>query len=355
MKPLRLPPRLMRLFLLPVRYLRFFKRRLLRAVGYRGRTAWVSSPHCLAAFTDALHPEQPERITVIEQALKKSPLWARLQKTDAPEVSDIQLARVHSRRYLADLENRLPTDNGVVKINEDTYLAHNTLNAARYAAGAVVKAVDMVMRKHAKNAFCAVRPPGHHAAADQASGFCFINNIAVGVMHAVAEYRLKRIAVIDFDLHHGDGTENIFAGDPRVLMLSSFEFPLYPFNGSETDAVRGDRHHIFNYPLQAGDGSAAFRYLVRAQWLPKLASFNPQMIFLSAGFDAHRDDDIGHLCLTEADFAWLTRKIVLIAERHAQGRIVSVLEGGYYLPSLAASAKAHIGALIQARGFKKWL
>ncbi|UOP04959.1 histone deacetylase family protein [Conchiformibius kuhniae] len=329
-------------------YLRFFKRRFFRSIGYKGRTAWISSPHCRVAFTTVPHPEQPERIAAIEQLLHQSHLWARLQKIDAPEVSDVQLARVHSLRYLADLENRVPQQGGTVKIDEDTYLGRDTLAAARHAAGAVVHAVDMVMRKHAKNAFCAVRPPGHHAAADHASGFCFINNTAVGVMHAIAEYRLQRIAVIDFDVHHGDGTENIFANDPRVMLISSFESPLYPFTGTD---YRGSNPNVFNFPLKAGDGSAVFRHLVRAQWLPKLASFRPQIIFLSAGFDAHSEDDIGHLCLNDADFGWLTRKIVLIADRHAQGRIVSVLEGGYNPEALSRAAKAHIGALIRAGGW----
>lgn len=330
-----------------LRYLRLIKWRTFRLIGFKGRTAWVSSPHCRTAFVGKQHPEHPNRLISIEQLLKKSSLWARLQKIDAPEVSDIQLARVHSPRYVVSLENQVP-QSGSIKINEDTYMGKDTLIAARYSAGAVVKAVDMVMKKQAKNAFCAIRPPGHHAAAEQASGFCFINNVAVGAMHAIAEYRLKRIAIIDFDVHHGDGTEAIFQNDPRIMLLSSFEHPLYPFCGTD---YHGNNPHIFNFPLNAGDGSAAFRRLVRAQWLPKLASFKPQLILLSAGFDAHQLDEIGHLCLTEADFAWLTRKIVLVAERHTQGRIVSVLEGGYNLASLAPSVKAHIASLVGAKGW----
>lgn len=206
----------------------------------------------------------------------------------------------------------------------------------------------MVMRKHAKNAFCAVRPPGHHAHADKASGFCFINNIAVAAMHAIAEYRLERVAILDFDLHHGDGTEDIFRDDERVMLLSTFEYPLYPFTGIEKI---GSNRHIANTPLKAGDGSNEFRDAIRQVWLPKLDAFKPQLILLSAGFDAHRDDHLGHLNLTEADFEWLTKKVMLVANRHAKGRIVSILEGGYALPSLASSAKAHIACLVKASPF----
>ncbi|MDO5356196.1 MAG: histone deacetylase family protein [Conchiformibius sp.] len=328
-----------------VRYARFCKRRLLRLIGWKGRTVWLSSVHCETAFAGENHPENPGRIAAVRQALKKNHLWALLQKVEAREVSDLQLARVHPRRYLRGLENSVP-QSGSIKIDEDTYMGKDTLTAARYAAGAVVQAVDMVMRRHAKNAFCAVRPPGHHAAADKASGFCFINNVAVGVMHALAEYRLRRIAVIDFDLHHGDGIEDIFQNDPRVMLLSSFEYPLYPFRG--VDGAGGGNPNISNTPLAAGDGSEVFRRMVRSVWLPKLASFQPQIIFLAAGFDAHRDDELGHLMLEAADFEWLTRKIVLIADRYANGRIVSVLEGGYNPVSLAACGKAHIASLIRA-------
>ena len=223
--------------------------------------------------------------------------------------------------------------------------------AARKAAGAAVKAVDMVMRKQAKNAFCAVRPPGHHAHADKASGFCFINNVAVAAMHLIAEYRLERVAILDFDVHHGDGTQDIFADDPRVMLLSSFEYPLYPFAEGELPAAAGRNPHIVNTPLKAGDGSQAFRDAVRNRWLPALEAFRPQFILLSAGFDAHKDDELAHLRLTEDDFEWLTKKIMLLANRYAKGRIVSVLEGGYHLPSLAASAKAHIGCLVKASPF----
>lgn len=333
--------------MLMLRQYRFVRAKLLRLLAIKGRTAWIFSPACLAHFVNGEHPESPKRLEAIERVLRKSGLWHLLQKIEAPEVTDIQLSRVHTRKYLSSLENQIPS-NGTVKIEEDTYLSHDTLAAARHAAGAAIKAVDMVMKKQAKNAFCAIRPPGHHAHADKAAGFCFINNVAVAAMHAIAEYRLQRVAIVDFDLHHGDGTEDIFRDDPRVMLLSSFEHPLYPFSGVP---FTGSNPNVINSPLKAGDGSNEFRDVVRAQWLPRLASFRPQMIFFAAGFDAHRNDDLGHLNLTEADYEWITKKIMLIANRHSQGRIVSVLEGGYKLTSLAKSAKAHIACLVKASPF----
>ncbi|MDK4685355.1 histone deacetylase family protein [Kingella negevensis] len=338
------PPLLIHLLL---QQYRFVRAKILRLLDIKGRTAWIYAPECLAHFVSVEHPESPRRIEAIEQALRKSGLWHLLQKIEASEVTDIQLSRVHTRSYLSSLESQVPVS-GSTKINEDTYLSRDTLNAAKHAAGAAIKAVDMVMKKQAKNAFCAIRPPGHHAASDKAAGFCFINNVSVAAMHAIAEYRLERVAIVDFDLHHGDGTEDIFRDDPRVMLLSSFEHPLYPFSGVP---FSGSNPNVINSPLKAGDGSKEFRELVRAQWLPRLASFQPQMILLSAGFDAHCDDDLGHLNLTEADFEWLTKKIMLIANRHAQGRIISVLEGGYKLSSLASSAKAHIMCLVKASPF----
>ena len=340
-----LPGKLVFPVALVLRQYRFVRAKLLRLLAIKGRTAWIFSPACRTHFVSGEHPESPKRL--IERVLRKSGLWHLLQKIEAPEVTDIQLSRVHTRKYLNSLENQIPS-NGTVKIEEDTYLSRDTLAAARHAAGAAIKAVDMVMKKQAKNAFCAIRPPGHHAHADKAAGFCFINNVAVAAMHAIAEYRLQRVAIVDFDLHHGDGTEDIFRDDPRVMLLSSFEHPLYPFSGVP---FTGSNPNVINSPLKAGDGSNEFRDVVRAQWLPRLASFRPQMIFFAAGFDAHRNDDLGHLNLTEADYEWITKKIMLIANRHSQGRIVSVLEGGYKLTSLAKSAKAHIACLVKASPF----
>ena len=334
-------------FTLLLKQYRYWRRKILQLLAIKGRTAWIYSPYCQTHFAGEEHPESPQRTLAIEQALRKSGLWRLMQRIEASEVSDIQLSRVHTRNYLSYLESQVP-ETGKVKINEDTYLSKDTLCAARFAAGAAIKAVDMVMKTHAKNAFCAIRPPGHHASSDKASGFCFINNVAVAAMHAIAEYRLERVAIVDFDVHHGDGTEEIFQDDERVMFLSSFEYPLYPFSGLN---FSGSNPNVINSPLKAGDGSEVFRDMVRQHWLPRLAAFRPQMIFLSAGFDAHKDDTLSHLNLTEADFEWLTKKIMLIANRHANGRIVSVLEGGYNIKSLAASAKAHIACLIKASPF----
>lgn len=331
-----------------IRHYRFWRAKILRLLDIKGRSAWISAPECLAHFVEKKHPENPSRIQMIEKVLKRSHVWPLLQKITAPEVSDLQLARVHTRTYLASLENQIPRS-GSIKIDEDTYLSQDTLKAARYAAGAGIKAVDMVMKKQAKNAFCAIRPPGHHAFADKASGFCFINNIAVAAMHAIAEYGIQRIAIIDFDLHHGDGTESIFSNDTRILFLSSFEYPLYPYI-DQTELPPCPNNSI-RTPLKAGDGSQQFRDAIRQDWLPKLEHFQPEFIFLSAGFDAHQNDTLGHLNLNETDFEWLTKKIMLLANRYAQGRIVSLLEGGYNLQSLATSAKAHLACLIKASPF----
>lgn len=329
------------------RHYLFWKRKIYRLLGFKGKTAWVSAPECLTHFAGMRHPESPARIRAIEQALRDSGVWRKLQKIRTTEVNDIQLARVHNRSYLLGLENQIP-QNGSIKIEEDTYMGRDTLQAARFAAGAAVKAVDLVMRKQAKNAFCAIRPPGHHAFADKAGGFCFINNAAVAAMHAIAEYRLQRVAIVDFDLHHGDGTEGIFCDDERVMVLSSYETPLYPFCD---EPFSGKNTHVYRSPLKAGDGSRAFREIVRTQWLPQLAQFQPQLIILSSGFDAHQGDFLGHLKLDENDFEWITKKMMLLANRYANGRIVSVLEGGYDLNSLAISASTHIACLTRASRF----
>lgn len=221
-------------------------------------------------------------------------------------------------------------------------MSHGSLQATRFAAGAVVQAIDMVMNKKAYHAFCAVRPPGHHAHSDKAGGFCLINNVAVGVMHAIAEYRLQRVAVIDFDIHFGDGTAEIFKDDPRVMLLNLFENDLFPFVLPENQ--QGRNPNMIHTPFPTDTGSRVFRTTIRETWLPKLAKFKPELVLISAGFDAHKLDETGRLNLHEADFAWLTHKIVQTASS-CNGKIVSVLEGGYTLEPLAKSAAAHIHVL----------
>lgn len=312
---------------------------LRRLLGRKARTAWVSHPLFLMHEPGGSHPESPQRIRAIEEELEKQGVRAVMQSVAAPEAADKQLALVHPRKYLRFLESVQPPEGKIYRVDDDTVMSRDSLAAARYAAGAVVKAVDMVMGGEAFNAFCAVRPPGHHARSDRAGGFCLINNVAVGAMHAIARFRLQRVAVIDFDVHHGDGTAEIFGNDPRILFLDSFGQGLYPF-------PEGGRaqHGAATIAFAPDTGSRDFRRAVAEKWLPVLQAFKPELVLLSAGFDAHRNDETGRLNLHEADFAWLTHKI-LSAAPSAAGRVVSVLEGGYTLRSLAVSAAAHIYVL----------
>ena len=286
------------------------------------------------------HPESPERLDAISDQLLASGLINLLCTVDTVEpVSDKALARVHASEYLTRLEMVAPST-GTYEIDADTTMNPHTLSAAKYAAGALVQAVDAVMTGQSTTAFCAVRPPGHHATRRQAMGFCFYNNIAVAAAHALAEHGLKRVAIIDFDVHHGNGTESIFSGDDRVLMCGFFQHPLYPNCGLDNPA-----NNMVNIPVPAYTDGAAIRDLVCEHWLPRLEAHAPEMIFVSAGFDGHREDDMAQLALVESDYAWLTEQIMAVAERHAQNRVVSALEGGYNLSALARSVVAHLRAL----------
>ena len=316
--------------------------RIRRLLGKNARTVWISHPIFQQHEPGEAHPEAPARIRIIEEALRQEGIWRHLQTAEAQEISDSRLALVHSRRYLRFLEVNQPQPGKIYRIDDDTVMCHHSLKAARFAAGAVVQAVDMVMNQKAWHAFCAVRPPGHHAQSDQAGGFCLINNAAVGVMHAIAEYRLQRVAVIDFDVHHGDGTTEIFQDDPRVLLMDAFETDLFPF--PDFSSQTGRNPHMLHTPFASGTDSRTFRDVVRTQWLPKLAEFKPELVIFCAGFDAHRQDETGRLNLHEADFAWLTHKMIQTASE-CNGRMVSVLEGGYTLESLGKSAAAHIRVL----------
>nr|WP_244999276.1 histone deacetylase family protein [Chromobacterium subtsugae] len=304
-----------------------------------GLTAYVTHADCLQHNMGAGHPECPERLTAIRDQLMASQIYDSLQEVEAPEATYEQLARVHPPRYVEYLEACAPSV-GTFRMDPDTAMSPGTLQAARRAAGAVVKAVELVAEDKAANAFCAVRPPGHHAESDKAMGFCFFNNIAVGVTHALTHYKFERVAVVDFDVHHGNGTEEILHDDPRVLMVSIFQHPFYPYCGDEP---RGPNMH--NVPLKAGSGGREFREAVENVWLPLLHDFQPQMLFISAGFDAHREDDMGSLGLVESDYEWVTRHLMQIADQYCAGRVVSVLEGGYDLSALGRSVAAHIRAL----------
>ena len=302
-------------------------------------TAFIHHPDCVLHDMGAHHPESPDRLAAIEDYLLATGLIQHLVSEAAPKASREQLLRVHDRSFIDSIESASP-QRGMVHLDPDTAMNPHTLSAALHAAGAVVRAADMVIRGEADNAFCNVRPPGHHACRGRAMGFCFFNNVAVGAAHALEAHGLERVAIVDFDVHHGNGTEDIFCDDERVLMVSTFQHPFYPYSGTQ-----GRSEQMVNIPLAAYSGRAAFRQAVENAWLPALHGFAPQMVFVSAGFDAHRDDDMASLGLVEADYAWVTRQIVEIADRYAGGRIVSTLEGGYNLPALARSVSAHVREL----------
>ena len=285
------------------------------------------------------HPERPARLEAVYQAFAASDLLADLDSRPAEPASRRALARIHDDAYLDGLQRRTPTT-GLVRLDADTALGPSSLAAAQLAAGAAVAAVDAVMAGPERRAFCAVRPPGHHAEEGTAMGFCLLNGVAVAAAHALASHGLERVAILDFDVHHGNGTVAAFMDEPRVLVCSSFQFPHYPYRLQTVD-----RPNIVNTPLPAGTGGLAFRKALERDWLPALEAARPELVLVSAGFDAHRDDPLGDLLLTEADFAWATRLIVDAAEQYADGRVVSVLEGGYDLAALARCAEAHVIAL----------
>jgi len=287
------------------------------------------------------HPECPARLDAINDRLISDGLDAFLVHHAAVPATREQLERVHPARYVDEIEAASP-ESGIHYVDPDTALNSHSLTAARHAAGAVVLATDLVAKGECRAAFCAVRPPGHHAMRDRAMGFCLFNNIAVGVAHALAEHGIERAAVVDFDVHHGNGTEDIFANDARVVMTGTFQYPLYPYSG-----VNPLGPNMHNVPLSPGSGSEEFREAFTKRCLPALEAHRPQMIFVSAGFDAHREDPLANLKLTDADFAWVTQQLVEVAKRHAQGRIVSTLEGGYALPALGRSVAAHLRKLAE--------
>ncbi len=288
------------------------------------------------------HPECPERLTAISDRMIASGIDAFLVHYTAPAVTRDQLGRVHASGYIDTIDAASPAA-GLHFIDPDTALNPHSLTAARHAAGAVVLAVDLVMRGESSTAFCAVRPPGHHAERRRAMGFCLFNSVAVGAAHALAAYGLERVAIVDFDVHHGNGTEDIFSGDPRVLMVSTFQHPLYPYCGTEAPAA-----NMVNVPLAEGSGGEEFRAAVLEHWMPALEAHRPQLILISAGFDAHKEDPLAGLKLVEADYAWVTRQLLDVAARHAHGRIVSSLEGGYSLSALGRSATEHVRELSTA-------
>jgi len=301
--------------------------------------AFVTHADCRKHDMGAGHPEQPARLGAIEDQLIASGVLPHLQRFDAPLATDEQLARVHPLEYVRAIREAAPSE-GRIHLDPDTAMNPYSLNAALRAAGAAVLAVDLVMGRKAPAVFCSVRPPGHHACRARPMGFCIFNNVAVAARHAVHAHGLERVAIIDFDVHHGNGTEDIFEGDPHVLMASIFQHPFYPYSGADDPAP-----NMVNVPLAAGAGSREFRAAVTEAWLPALNEFRPELVIFSAGFDAHMEDDMAMLRFADADYGWVTRQVKAIAERHAGGRMVSMLEGGYALPALGRSATQHIKVL----------
>lgn len=304
--------------------------------------AVISHADCVLHHAGDAHAESPRRMQVVEEAIKEFHFKHPIKHVTGTLASREQLMRVHPAHYLDWLASISPLHE-MIGIDEDTFMNKHSLRAAYIAAGSVISAVDMVMNKEVKAAFCNVRPPGHHAEREKAMGFCLFNNVAVGVEHAFAQHGIERVAIVDFDVHHGNGTQEIFQKQKKVLFCSSFEHPLYP--GYEPEM---DNAHIINVPLAAGSNGAVFREKTAAAWFDKLDAFKPQLIFFSAGFDAHVSDPLAHLELTEEDYVWITTEIRKIAERHCEGKIVSVLEGGYNLDALKHCVPAHINALVQS-------
>jgi len=303
------------------------------------QTAYITHPLCLKHDMGSYHPECPARISAIEDQLVASGLFAYLQHFEAPEANRDQLERVHDADYIDSIYSASP-GKGLVALDGDTLMNPYTLHAALRAAGSGVMAVDKVMAGEVENAFCNIRPPGHHAGRERAMGFCFFNNIAVAAAHALAQHGLRRVAIADFDVHHGNGTEDIFHDNPRVLMCSIFQHPFYPYCGADSG-----NDHMINVPLAAGSGSEEFRAAVSNHWIPALDTFQPEFLLISAGFDAHRDDDMAMLQFTDADYIWVTEILKSVAEKYSRKRIVSLLEGGYELQALGRSAMSHIKVL----------
>lgn len=305
--------------------------------------ALVSHPDCLLHSNGSIagmpHPENAGRLSAIQDQLIAQGLDPWLIHIDAPEATRAQLLRVHEASYIDEVVDSIP-ERGIIHFDQDVALGPNSLKSALRAAGSGVVAVDWVMAATDRRAFCAIRPPGHHAGPRKAAGFCIFNNAAVATYHALEQYGLQRIAIVDFDVHHGDGTEHIVAGDPRILFCSSFQHPFYPYSG-----VPARADNCLPVPLAQGTRGPDWRTAVESAWFARLEAFSPELIVISAGFDSHLQDDMGGLGLVEADFAWLTGVLVRLAERHAQGRIVSLLEGGYEPHALARSVAAHLTAL----------
>ena len=312
------------------------------------KTGYFTHPDCRRHEMGRGHPECPERLDAIEDRLLVSGVADALDRREAPLADESRLALAHSRRHIESIQalaaELQEMDKGGVSdhlyIDPDTAMNPHSYTAFLRAAGAAVAATDAVMAGEMENAFCAVRPPGHHACRERAMGFCAFNNVAVAALHALENHGLKRVAIVDFDVHHGNGTEDILTGDDRVLMVGLFQHPFYPYSGTNPRAG-----NMVNIPVPAYTKGDRIRPMIEEVWLPRLEEFKPEMIFISAGFDAHREDDLGQLGLVEDDYKWITQQLKDVAKRHAKGRIVSSLEGGYNLAALGRSVEAHVRVL----------
>ena len=303
-------------------------------------TALITHEVCAKHEMSPHHPECPQRLAAITDQLKARGLYDQLQLVEAPKAEQVHLARAHGEEYVESLFSVSPAE-GIVQLDGDTAMNPYSLDATLRASGAGILATEMVSDGSVSSAFCSVRPPGHHAEKTTAMGFCLFSSIAVAALYAVEVLGMERVAVVDFDVHHGNGTEDIVHDNPSILFCSSFQHPFYPgyFRPSVQD-------QLLNVPLPAGTGTEAFRDAIVAQWMPALESYKPQMLFISAGFDAHTDDPLAGLELGDEDFAWITSQLTDLADRHCGGKIVSMLEGGYSLSALGRSASEHVKVLL---------
>ena len=313
-----------------------------------GNTGLVYDPRYLDHDMGAGHPESPARLRAIMQQLERSGTAARLTRIEPREAEDEWITQIHKPSYLAMLKAHAPT-NGRVSLDPDTAMSHGSLAAAYLAAGGALAAVDAIVSRQVEHVFCAVRPPGHHAEAGRAMGFCLFNNVAIAARYAQKKHGLKRVLIVDWDVHHGNGTQHSFEDDSSVLFFSTHQYPHYPGTGGESERGRGTGEgSTINVPMEAGEGNDEYRAVFRKSLVPAADAFKPEFVIISAGFDAHKDDPLASMRLTEEGYADLTGIVADIAKRHAGGRMLSSLEGGYHLTALAASVDRHIQALLAA-------